>query len=109
MPIPNEAYVGRIPKIGRDEQPTGETVPKLTRFVRMEYSDLFTNATDLTASIEKTGGITGVQVFATPEEAAEWVRANTSLAEVEPGKFLVREAHTDMMGAEVPAQYLTIQ
>lgn len=109
MPIPADAYIGLIPKIGRDELPTGETVPKLTRFVRLEYSDAFTNAEDLKASVEKTGSITGVQVFATAEEAKAWLRANTNLSEVEPGKFLVSPEGTDMMtGEPVPARYLSI-
>lgn len=110
MPVPNESYTGKIPKIGRDEQPTGEFVPKLTRFVRLEYSDAFTNAEDLTASIEKTGSITGVQVFATAEEAKVWIRANTNLQEDEgkTGTFLISEAHTGMMGEKVPAKYLVI-
>ena len=111
MPIGNEAYTGKIPKIGRDEQPTGEFVPKLTRFVRLEYSDLFTNADDLTASIEKTGGITGVQVFATPEEARIWVRSNTNLVEDEgkTGTFLISEAGKGITGEDVPAKYLIIE
>lgn len=111
MPIPMDAYVGKIPVIDDNEQPTGEFVPKLTRFVRLNYSDLFTNSADLTASIEKTGANTGVQVFATVEDARVWVRANTNLQEDElkTGTFLISQSHTGMMGEQVPARYLTIE
>ena len=110
MPIPLEAYTGKIPVIDDNEVPTGEFVPKLTRFVRLNYSDAFTNAEDLTASIEKTGANTGVQVFATAEDAKIWLRSNTNLQEDEgkTGTFLISEAHTGMMGEDVPARYLTI-
>lgn len=109
MPITDDRYIGKVPVIDEDEQPTGDYEPKLTRFVMLRYSDIYTNAGDLTASIEKTGGITGVQVFATPEEARIWVRDNTNLTETEIlGNFLVRDAHKDM-GNDVPAQYLTIE
>jgi len=110
MPIPLEAYTGKIPVIDDNEVPTGEFVPKLTRFVRLSYSDLFTNSEDLTASIEKTGANTGVQVFATAEDARAWVRSNTSLQEDEgkTGTFLISEAYTGMMGEQVPARYLVI-
>lgn len=106
-PIPNDRYVGKIPVIGEDERPTGEFVPKLTRFVMLRYSDVYTNASDLTASIENTGANTGVQVFATVEEAREWVRSNTSLVEEEEGKFLVREAGEEM-GIPHEAEHLVI-
>lgn len=106
-PIHNDRYTGKIPVIGDDEQPTGEYVNKLTRFVMLRYSDVYTNAADLTASIEKTGANTGVQVFATVEEARAWVRANTDLIETEPGKFLIREAGEEM-GVPHEAEYLVI-
>lgn len=54
-PIGNERYVGKIPVIDPvTELPTGEFRPKLSRLVRLRYSDLYTNATDLKNSIEKT-------------------------------------------------------
>ena len=56
MPITDlSRYTGKIPVIDPvTEEPTGEFVPKLTRFVVLRYSDVYTNAEDLTASIEKT-------------------------------------------------------
>lgn len=110
MPIPTEMYTGKIPVIDDNEVPTGEFVPKLTRFVRLNYSDAFTNSADLTESIEKTGANTGVQVFSTVEDARAWVRSNTSLVEEAdtPGKFLISPAGVGMMGEQVPAKYLTI-
>lgn len=107
-PIPNDRYTGKIPVIGDDERPTGEFVPKLTRFVMLRYSDAYTNAEDLTASIEKTGANTGVQVFADANEAIAWVRANTDLVEESPGKFLIAEAG-EFMGNHVEARYLVIE
>lgn len=111
MPIPNDKYTGKIPVIDPvTEEPTGELVPKLTKFVRLKYSDIYTTASDLQASIEKSSSDTNVQIFSTPEEAISWLKANTNLVEETPWKFLVHPERPDMMNPEVtiPAEYLTI-
>lgn len=48
-------------------------------------------------------------LFADSTAFADWLRANTSLTEVEPGKFLVREEFAMPGTGTFPAQYLTIQ
>jgi len=91
MPIPNERFTARIPKIDENENVIG-SVPKLTRFVMMKYSDLFTTEGDLKLSIEKSSSDTVVDVFADNASAIEWIKANTDLVEIEPWYFLIREA-----------------
>ena len=93
MPILNDKYTGTLPKIDENEQIVG-TVPKLTRFVMLKYSDVYTNATDLQSSIEKSSSDTSVQIFATSQDAITWLKANTSLVERTPGTFVLREAST---------------
>jgi len=83
MPIPNERFTARIPKIDENENVIG-SVPKLTRFVMMKYSDLFTTEGDLKLSIEKSSSDTVVDVFADNASAIEWIKANTDLVEIEP-------------------------
>jgi len=73
----------------------------------MRYSDLYTTPEDLTASIQNSGAINSVQVFATAAEAKAWVIANTDLVEDANG-FLVQEAMTDIDGTDIPAKYLVI-
>lgn len=54
------------------------------------------------------GNIEYVARILSAEEAAQWVRENTDLVETEPGKFLISEKGTGMMGEEIPARYLVI-
>lgn len=111
LPIPLDRYTGKIPVINPEtEEPTWEFVPKLTRFVRLKYSDLYTNSADLTASIEKSGSGTNVQIFSSPQDAVAWIKANTNLEEVEPWKFLITPEHADYMNPDVviPAEYIEI-
>jgi len=45
----------------------------------------------------------------TTEDARQWIRDNTSCEEVEEGKFLIENAHTDRLtGEEREAEYLEI-
>jgi hypothetical protein len=79
MPIPDDRFTGVLPVIDDNEQPTGETVPKLTRFVMLKYSDIYTTAEDLTHSITTSSSDTAVDIFDTPEAAIQWVQDNTDL------------------------------
>jgi hypothetical protein len=42
------------------------------------------------------------------ETARQWIKNNTSLQEIETGKFLISEA-SEMMGEVVEAKYLIIE
>lgn len=108
MPIPNDKYTGVLPKIDASEKIVW-TVPKLTRFVMLKYSDIYTNATDLQASIEKSSSDTAVQMFATPAETIAWIKANTNLVERTPWTFVISEATTSPFGDAVTEQLLTIE
>jgi len=83
MPIPNERFTSVIPKIDENESIIG-TIPKLTRFVMLKYSDVYTNAIDLQSSVEKSSSDTAVQMFSSPADALSWVKANTDLVEISP-------------------------
>ena len=80
-----------------ESQYTAELVPgvkKLTRFVVCEYNDTYVDPVELTRSLTNVGARFDVDVFATPEEAHAWIRANTNLVERTPGVFVVNEAST---------------
>ena len=96
MEIPEERYVAE----------TAPGIKKLTRFLVCEHADSV-DEVELAASLERVGGEFGIKVL-TPDEAISWLRANTDLAEEEPGKFLVAPDFTDMMGNAIPAKYLVI-
>jgi len=107
-PIPNNRYTWTIPQIDRQENIIW-TKPKLTRFIQVEYSDKFTNPTDLSNSIAKSWGDTSVIVFNTPAEAITWIKANTDLLEVSPWKFEITPAWTDPITQKpTVAKYLVI-
>lgn len=109
MPIPNSKYTGVLPVIDENEQPTGETVPKLTRFVMLKYSDIYTTAEDLTTSIEKSWWDTNVVVFTTPAEAIQWIKDNTDLVELSTWVFEITPAYVDeMTWLDVEQKTLTI-
>ncbi len=107
-PISLDKYTGKIPVIDENEQPTWEFLPKLTRFVQLQYSDLYTNNIDLTASIEKSWANMNVQMFNTIEEARAWIRNNTSLIEVSDWKFKLTDESTWMDWQIIEATYLEI-
>lgn len=106
--IPDERYTGTLP-VFKDGVPTGETTPKLTRFIIGEYENAVVEPESFKVSLANVGAKWDIQPFATVEEARVWIRSNTNLVEEAPGKFLVREAGTDMMGNATEAQYLTIE
>lgn len=108
QPIPNDRFTWTIPVIDSNEQPTGATVPKLTRFVLLEYSDIYTNATDLSNSITSSSSDTAVNLFDTPAETITWIKANTDLIEVTPWTFEITPAWNDLMWNPTEANLLII-
>lgn len=108
--IPNDRYVGTLP-VFKDGVPTGETTPKLTRLIIGEYEDAVVEPEEFKVSLANVGAKWDIQPFATVEDARAWVRSNTSLVEEAdtPGKFLISEESTGMMGEQVPAKYLVIE
>jgi len=107
MPIPNERFTSVIPKIDENESIIG-TIPKLTRFVMLKYSDVYTNAIDLQSSVEKSSSDTAVQMFSSPADALSWVKANTDLVEISPWVFEISAERIGIMGEVVPQKVLTI-
>ena len=107
MPIPNDKYTGTLPQIDENEQVVG-TVPKLTRFVMLKYSDLYTTEVDLKDSIQKSSSDTAVQIFATPEECKAWLRANTNLLERSDGVFVIREESVGIMEETMREELLVV-
>lgn len=107
--IPNERYTGTLP-IFKDGVPTGEVTPKLTRFIIGEYEDAVVEPEEFKTSLANVGAKWDIQPFATAEDARAWIRSNTNLQEDEgkTGTFLISEAHTGMMGEQVPAKFLVI-
>jgi hypothetical protein len=96
--IPEERYTGEI----------APGIPKLTRFIIGEYDEMKADPAAFSASIAKVGAKWDIKMFATPEEAAQWVRDNTDLVEEAPGKFLIHPAGNDPFRGEFPAKYLII-
>lgn len=105
--IPEERYTGTIPKVVNGE--IVGTVPKATRLIVGEFEDSVVNEADFKASVQAVGAQFQIEIFPTPEDAIAWVKANTSLEEVEPGKFLTHPASVHPMTNEpVEAKYLTV-
>ena len=110
QPVPLERYTGKIPVINPEtEQPTWEYKPKLTRFIRLKYSDLYTNPTDLKNSIENSWALLNIDMFTDLEVCKQWIIDNTNLEEVETGKFKLSEATTWMNWEIIEAKYLIIE
>ena len=109
QPVPLERYTGKIPVINPEtEQPTWEYKPKLTRFIRLKYSDLYTNPTDLKKSIENSWALLNIDIFTDIETARQRIRTNTNLQEVETWKFKLSDETTLLDWTIYPAQYLVI-
>jgi len=107
QPIPNDRFIWTIPKIDRNEQVIW-TVPKLTRFVMLEYSDVYTNSVDLTKSVTTSSSDTVVDIFATPADAITRIKANTDLVEKTPWVFIIRDAYTDTLTNQVVPEELLV-
>lgn len=106
--VPSERYVATVP-VFKDGVPTGETTPKLTRFIIGEYEDTVVDPVEFARSMRNVGAKFDIDTFTDAMAARDWIRANTDLAEDAevPGKFLVSEA-SEMAGRPVPARYLVI-
>lgn len=94
-----------------EEKYTGEVVPwvkKLTRFVLCEYNETYVDPVELSKSLTNVGARFDISVFATPEEAITWVKANTNLVERTPWVFVIAEESIGMMGETIPEKLLTI-
>ena len=110
QPIPLEKYTWKLPVIDPiTEEPTWEYKHKLTRFITLKYSDKYTNPEDLTKSIENSWALVNVNIFASIEEARQWLKANTSLQEVSQWKFLIYPETTWIDWEIIEAKFLTIE
>lgn len=96
--IPESAYTAEI----------APGIPKLTRFIVGEYEDAYVDGARFAASVAAVGARFQIEMFATPQEAVDWIRANTNLVETEPGTFLIHEAYSDPIIGDIPAKYLNI-
>ena len=108
QPISEDKYNWVIPLINNQEQVIW-TIPKLTRFCVLEYSDIYTTEEYLKASIEKSWAINNVTTFTTIEEAKQWVRDNTTLTETEtPWTFIISDETTNPLTWEIIPQELLV-
>lgn len=96
--IPESNYVAMI----------APGVPKLTRFIVGEYNEQYVDGAEFARSVAAVGARFQIEIFATAQEAINWVKANTSLVEETPGKFLIHPAYSDPVMGESPAKYLEI-
>lgn len=96
--IPEERYTGVIVP----------WVPKLTRFMYLEYNELYVDPVELTRSISAVWAEFQVEAFLTPADAILWVKANTNLVETAPWVFLIYEAYTDSILGSMPKKELII-
>jgi hypothetical protein len=108
LPINNESYTWVIPIIDDNEQIVW-TTKKLTRFVRLKYSDLYTNAIDLTNSIQNSWAINNVSMFNNTIDTINRLKENTNLVEKTPWVFILSNETTWMNWEIIPEQLLTIE
>ncbi len=93
-----------------EERYTSEIVPgvkKLTRALVFEYNEQYVNPEELARSAENVWKRFDVDML-TADEFYDWIKANTSLEEVENRKFLI-SPESEFMGQVVPAKYLVIE
>ncbi len=95
--ILEEAYTGEI----------APWVPKLTRFISCEYNETYVDPIELQHSLENVWARFDIDVL-NVEEARQWIRDNTSLEEVETGKFKLSEETTWINWEIIPAKYLEV-
>ena len=81
-------------------------VPKLTRFIECEYNEKYVVADELARSLENVWARFDIDILPV-EEMITRIKANTSLQEVSPWKFIISE-QTELMWEITPAQYLEI-
>lgn len=82
-------------------------VPKLTRFISAFYNENYINWDDFAKSIQAVWAEFQIETL-TPWEAILWIRNNTNLQEVEPGKFLLSES-SEWIEWQIEAKYLIIE
>ncbi len=83
-------------------------VPKLTRFIVGEYNETYVDGAEFAKSVAAVGARFQIEIFATAQEAIDWVRSNCNLTEESPGKFLIHPAYSDPVMGESLAKYLEI-
>jgi len=93
-----------------EENYTSEIVPwvkKLTRFIVGEYNETYVDGDRFKANVKNVWAEFQIEMFATPLEAKEWIRANTNLVERSEWVFVIHLASTSEMG-EVAEKLLVI-
>jgi len=83
-------------------------IKKQTRFMTGEFNAEYIDEADYKASVAQVGSQFQIEVFATPKEATTWIKDNTDLTEVEPGKFEITAGGEDEDGNVIEARYITI-
>lgn len=94
-----------------EDRYTWEIVPgvkKLSRLIVAEYNDQYINWEEFFNNVAKVWAEFNIQAFSSNEEAKQWIRDNTNLVEVNPGKFLVNEANEWIDWEIIEAKYLII-
>ena len=95
--IPEDKYIWEI----------APWIPKLTRFIMCEYNEKYVVADELARSLKNVWSRFDIDIL-TSEEIIVWIKANTSLQEVSPWKFIISE-QSEIMWEIIPAQYLIIK
>lgn len=96
--IPEENYIWEI----------APWIPKLTRFIMCEYNEVYVDSTELARSLKNVWSRFDIDIL-TSEEMIVWIKANTSLQEVSPWKFLISSETTWINWEIIEAIFLTIE
>ena len=104
-------YIALNDNIVPENRYTGEVAPwiiTMRRFIDCSYDDVA--ITDFSSIVSNVSSLNDIVLFATVEEARQWIRDNTDLIEdsATAGTFLINEETTDIDGTVVPATYLVI-
>jgi len=98
MEIPEDRYTTEI----------APWIKKQTRLIIWEYEDTIVDPVLYAKNVANVWAEFQIEIFPTTAEAIVWIKANTSLVETTPWKFLVNPAGTDIMWKPTLATYLTI-
>ena len=96
--IPEDKYIWEI----------APWVPKLTRFIMCEYDENYVVADELARSLKNVWSRFDIDIL-TSDEMIVWIKANTSLQEVNPWKFLIYPETTWINWEIIEAEYLIIE
>jgi len=96
--IPTDRYTAEI----------APGIKKQTRFMIGEFNADYIVEDDYRASVAQVGSQFQIEVFATTEEACDWIKDNTDLTEAEPGKFEITAEGEDEEGNVIEARYITV-